>query len=220
MDYVAFLFYWGIFYKLICLIIGLIFFKKLSSNYRYLVFYIFLGIITECLGRYFGHIRHQNNLWLSSIYNLFAFILLFVVGKSFIVKSVYQKIFLGFFVIGILLWTLDISVHGMSKLLTWFSLYEYSYLLMLYLTVLFTNTLFGEKRLMELPLFWICLSMVILFSICLPYWGMFNYINEHHPELTIKLFNIKLIANSISYPMIGYSFYLIGKQSKHGVAKV
>lgn len=84
------------------------------------------------------------------------------------------------------------------------------FFLFLYLWILFTDVIFGLKKLQSQPLFWMCFSLVIFYAISLPVFATLNYMVEKDYRAAHNLYNIILVLNVARYFFAGISFYLLG----------
>jgi hypothetical protein len=210
---------WALPGKIAAIIIGLYFFSALLKPYRLFLFQVVIAMFVEILGYYLGAVKHQNNLWLFSSYNLVDLWLVGIAGRLLLKESWLKKFIVPLIIIGTILWVLDFYIRGVKEMLIWFTLYQYSILLILYL-VLLSGILFKNSNVSNQPIFWVCISILIFYSVSLPYWALFNYINTKHPELALNLFNIKKVLNFIRYPLIGVAFYLLGRQRSQSNTQV
>lgn len=80
--------------------------------------------------------------------------------------------------------------------------------LIIWSSLLLFNLEFNKKvKLIQLPIFWICTAIIILYSGVFFYNGVYNYLVDARTELAYKLRrNINLNLNFIFYILLCYSF--------------
>ena len=197
--------------KIVALTAGLMFFRYLSLPYRLMMLQVFLGMMAEVTGRYIVVRYHAHNIWL---FNYYWLIELWVVGLAGILllrNIALRRAFVGLLLIPTVLWIYCIYKNGNgihpSPALTAIG----TALVVIFITVLF-HASFNMQKLATQPVFWLCLSVIVFFSGNVPFYSLFNYIYDTDPELLKKLFNITLVLNHIRYPIVAFSFYLLGRQ--------
>lgn len=175
-----------------------------------MVVQILTAIIAESLGYYIVKAYHRPNLWLFNIYELTEFLIIaYVAGFWVQAKAMKRFIFYGV-LIGVCMWIATLMQLGINYFLTWFVIFSRAFLLLLYLWILFTNVIFGLKKLQSQPLFWMCFSLVIFYAITLPVFATLNYMVEKNYRAAHNLYNIILVLNIARYFFAGISFYLLG----------
>src|SRR5687768_5074155 len=102
--------------KVLALVLGIYYFKKLTFPYRLLLLQVLMALVCEVYGYYIGYIQHQNNIWLLNFYILFEAWLLTAVGTQFLKKSAYKKVFPGIMALFSFLWIGELVTNG---LLVW-----------------------------------------------------------------------------------------------------
>lgn len=197
--------------KIVALTTGLLFFRYLSLPYRLVMLQVFLGMMAEVAGRYIVVRYHAHNIWLFNYYWLVELWVVGLAGILLLSNIALRRAFVGLLLIPTALWIYCIYTGGNdmhpSPAITAIG----TALVAIFITVLF-HASFHTQKLATQPVFWLCLSVIIFFSGSIPFYSLFNYIYDTDPELLKKLFNITLVLNHIRYPIVAYSFYLLGRQ--------
>lgn len=201
--------------KVFAIIIAILYFNRFSKPYKLVFIQIVVAVIVESLGFYIGNIRHHHNIWLFNIYELLDFWLMTIVAKYFLNGKMYAQAIYILLFIATALWIFNCWYSGIDVVLTWYTVYDRVALLLIYLLVLFNSAIFKFDKLIDQPLFWLCFGSIIFYGVGLPTFALLNYMNANNEKLAESLFNIIKSINFLRYLFVGYSFYLIGKQSKY-----
>lgn len=200
--------------KIIALTFGVVNFRNLTIPYRVIFSQVLLALFCEVLGYYLSF-GAKHNIWLYNLYWLVGELWLMTVPGIILLRRAVLRRFLFFItIITTLIWIVKIYQHGLSKFSPFILLSIYLTTLLIYFIVLFHIALSTEEKLVKLPAFWLCLSVIIYFGCNIPYYGLYNYLESKEPKLLNQLFDITLVLNFIRYPLVAVSFYLMGRQHK------
>lgn len=198
--------------KIIALLIGFYYAKKLSKPFIYILIQIFLALIIETYGWYLSIVLSQYNVWLFNSYYLIELWLLLLCAYLLISNSLFKRIILSLLLLGTAIWASNIYIVGFNTLIIWSILFNSIAFVFSYSYILYNLIFYDDAKLIVQPKFWLCMSMIIYFACNIPLFGLLNFLVDNDMHLAKNLFWINLILNFIRYPMVAVSFYLLGKQ--------
>lgn len=210
--------YFTFFAELITIILGIGSWHKLPLPYKLIVTQVVIAFCVEATGLYIVKQYHANNLWLYSIYLLCEIWLILLAGRSFTSSQKARKLTIATVVSLTVFWIYKIISFGYDKFLTQVMLLYFVATTILYLHVAFNNAVFSGKKIVQQPLFLICVSMILCSAVPIPYFGMVNYLNEVDIQLSHTLFNINHVASIIRYWLVALAIYLYIRQAKREIA--
>jgi hypothetical protein len=186
-------------------IVGLLFFQKLSPQYiRLLVALLLITLLIEVGAVWFYKTFRIKNHW---IYNVFTPVQFFLMWSMFFRSSIsknryfiYSAILLGvFFFINIFWWQGYTMFNSYTFMLSGalITFYTLSYLANLYR---------GEEvhRFNKEPMFWVCIGILFYFPANIIVTGFIYELYKYSKDLSIRLYHINKILN-----ILMYSFFLI-----------
>lgn len=197
--------------KLITLAIGMYYFKCLPNPYKWVFFLTAIALFCECVGYYLGVRLHKPNAWLFNIYLLFD---IWMMGTAAIYlmnfkKNVYFFVaLLGYTIV----WVISVAINSINTFANFAMVFGLILLTIMYLLVLFNNSVFKKSNILTQPVFWLSLSTILYCSCDIPYFGLHNYLIIHAPRLSYKLIGINTVLDVIRYPLVAISFILLGRQ--------
>lgn len=188
---------------------------RLRFPYRLIFLLVIVAFFCEIYGYYLGIVLGTNNWWLFNCYNFVEILCMGGAGVGF----ARDKRLKALFAAGVVLCSAIGFIEFLKRPLTepaTVTMVCYSTLLtLIYLTILFANSLFSSKSVLMQPVFWICLSSIVYFSCSIPFLGLSSYLFKFYPSLASSLLMIITILNVIRYPMIGVAFYLQGQSQRN-----
>lgn len=200
--------------------VGVLFFKQLSMPYRLLLIHTLIAMVVESLGFYLGHILKQNNTWLYNIYTIVDVWLIAMIGIGL---SVSKKITKPVFIFLILLsagWIWLALINGLNELFSIFILSGALMLIVMYIHVLLSKSVFSGKKVITQPVFVLSVSIIVYYVTIIPLFGLLNYLVENDITTAKSLFSINQFANYFRYSLTGLVFYLCARQVKGNTAEL
>ena len=173
--------------KFFSLIIGGYNFKCLSLPYRLVLLLIAIGSFCEFYGYYIFKHLHKSNQWL---FNIYIIIEVWLLGMSAIYLINNHKIKKSFFlllIINTIVWIFTIASNSIYLFATISMVCGSSIITLMYIIVLYSNSLFTGEKIIKQPVFWLCISTILYFGCDIPYMGLYNYITKHLPNLGKQL---------------------------------
>lgn len=180
-----------------------------------LVIWILFLITAYILTTYqYKHGYSMNNHWLYNIAMPIELLLLTMAIRYFFNNKLinYLSIILYCIFLGVFFFQLKIS--GL------FVYFNYALAVSgLAVTILYTFILY--KKFKSDPLSWkkspeviASIGLIIYFACNVPYFSLFNYLNNHYPDLSLKLFHMitDVLAN-VRYGCLAIAFWLVRKNS-------
>ena len=200
--------------KALAIVAGAYYFRYLSMPYRLVLLQVIAAICAETTGLVIVKLYHQHNLWVFNIYDLLFEVWLMSITGYLLNRKLKRSYIISGIVIVSFIWLYGVYFDGIRVLYTPYLLAKSVLLVSVYLLVLYHIAFLRQGKLSRQPALWLSLSMILFYGGNMPYYGFFNYLNEHNPDVLSELFHIIIYTlNFIRYPMVGYSFYLLGKQS-------
>ena len=198
--------------KLFALTIGCYYFRVLPKPYKLILIVVLLATFCEGYGFYMNYYLHiKNNLWLFNLYMFFEAALLGIAAIYLVKNRRIKFIFLLLLVVNASIWCEVIHIHTVYLFASTSMITGSAILTLIYIIVLFDNSLFARNNILNQPVFWLSISNILFFGCDIPFMGLQNFLSEEMPKLGTKLVNINDILDGIRYPLVGISFLLLGK---------
>lgn len=115
-------------------------------------------------------------------------------------------------------WCYNWYTLGMVALFTKYVLAYFIAVTILFVHVALNNAIFSAKKILQQPLFLVCIAFIVSSTAPIPYFGMLNYLNEADIELSNTLYYINHIAGIIRYWLVALAIYLYIRQAKREIA--
>jgi hypothetical protein len=197
-----------------CLITGIIYFKHLPKSYR-LVFYLFLmAMLCEACGYYLAHYLHRWNWWVFNLYMQLEVWFMGCAALYLVAQRTIRIFFLSVIFFNTAVWSAEImmkTIYQPSNV----AMVCYSISLAgMYIVVLFSNSLFSKRSIIQQPIFWLAASAILYFSCIVPYMALSSFLFQRFARLAYKLHTINIVLNVLRYSLIAISFILLGRQTK------
>ncbi len=199
--------------KLFTIIVGFVFFKSILRPYKFVLCLVIIATICEMYGYYLSHI-HKPNFWLFNLYMLFEIWFMGIAAIYFVDKKNIKKLFLLLLVISSIIWLSIVISNSISTFANFALVCNSVILAVMYIIVLFKNSLFSKKNILIQPIFWVSISTIIYFSCIIPYMGLHNYLSDNMPAIAGQLMDINDVLDIVRFPLIGISFILLGRKNK------
>ncbi len=197
--------------KVLAIGVGIYTFGRLSIPFKLTLILTFVAFVAECVGYYVSHYLHSQNVWL---FNLYMLIEVWLAGATAILLLNNKKIkvlFAGLMLVHFAFWIVSIQRNGLFTFASNAMIFGCFELVLFYIIVLFSNSLFSAGGLFNQPIFWICLATILYFGCDIPVMGLYNFLAEKMPQVGGKLANINTYLDIIRYPLYGVSFLLLGR---------
>jgi hypothetical protein len=204
--------YYFIISKLLAIAAGIYYFRKLYTPYRIALFLTIIALGCEIFGYYLTTSLHRNNLWL---FNLYIPVEVWCLGIAAIYLVNNRKIkntFLVLLIINTLFWVVDLVNHSFYSLTNFAMVSGCILLTTMYITILFTNSIFSNKQTLKQPVFWLCFSTILYFAGVIPLFGLQNLLSTKLLSIGKELRYINIILDIVRYPLAGISFILLGRE--------
>ena len=200
--------------KLFALIVGGYYFRYLSRPYKLVLALIALAFFFESYGAYIISHLHHANVWLFNCYMLIDSWFMGSAAIYLVTERKIKKVFIVLLAVYSVVWFVDIGVNSLYKYANMTMVFGLIILTVIYLIVLFSNSVFTSKSMLKQPVFWVSVSTILYCACDIPYMGLYNYLLLHSPSLSLKLFYINLVLDVIRYPLAAVSFILLGRQKQ------
>jgi hypothetical protein len=122
--------------------------------------------------------------------------------------------FLTLLISNTIVWTINIIAISIYLYANISMVFNLTFLTIMFIVVLFENSLFQSKNILKQPVFWLSLSTILYCACDIPYMGLNNYLSEHSPILARQLYKINAVLDIIRYPLVAISFILLGRQKQ------
>lgn len=200
-----------IFGKILAIIIGLLYLRRLSLPYRLILIHTLLAVATETGGKYVAVELHQFNIWVFNLYWIAELWLLGIAGvmlsPNYRVKRMIPWLLIG----NSILWLSCLYRQGICTNPTTPQCISCIILVILYFSLLI-DTMLRTANVLRAPEFWLSISTILFFSCAIPIQGLYNYLIENGPGTLEKLYKIIGVMNQVRYPLVGLALYLYGSQ--------
>lgn len=200
--------------KVLVIIIGCLYYKKLTAPYKIIFFHLVFAFFTEALGICLTLIEQPNNVWLFNIYLIVELWMIGWAGQMFLQRQDIKKYIKWILCAFTIYWIINWVKHTEGYLLNTFSVLSSFFLVALYVLVFFSNLSFTRQNMFSNPLFYICVSCLLYFACFIPLLGLFNYLAQTNKKMASNLYAINLALNYIRYGLVGVAFYLCGTQAQ------
>lgn len=165
--------------EVICLVAGLVFYKKLSPYYiKWFVPFIFITVLVELPTNFNWIIFKGNNLWFYNIFTSCEFLFYFIIFYHAISNPRWKKLLLYLFPAYIIVALVNILfIQGIYKFHT-ISYRIASVIIIFYCFLYFKQLLSNdiEENILRIPFFWICAGLLIFYAGFFLYFCAFDYI--------------------------------------------
>jgi hypothetical protein len=199
--------------KILAIIVGLFFWRRLALPYRLVFFQVIIAMITEIVGRYIAYILHKHNLWLFNYYWVIDMWMAGIVGYMLVKNQTVKNSIPWLLGIATIVWLINILKQGIDIHPTWAMCIISITIVIIYFPIII-NSLFSNDKIISSPEFWLSFSLILFFGCSIPLYGVYNYLYETNPLMLKQLFNIIKTLNFIRYPLIALAFYLYAHQQK------
>lgn len=184
------------------LIIGLILFRYLNKPQKILLYLIIFGSSVELVSL----TTNMQNLWVYNIFDIVEFTLLMLMFKLIIFESQLKNIFIPLIITNILIRVLLVflDVDSIYNIKSYFTLITNAIIIILSMRELLAISLKGQKLLLQNPLFWILISLLIYFATTI-FVNFISFLVE--AEKLYSIYIIHSIANLLANMFFTYAFY-------------
>lgn len=113
----------------------------------------------------------------------------------------------------LLVFGLEVCFFGFTDFLN-YTLVAESLILTVF-SLLFLYRLFNtnDQKVFSEPLAWFSLGFIIYYACCIPYFSLFDFLNQYYPHLSTVLYeSINNVLVNIRYLCVSYGFWLIARQ--------
>jgi hypothetical protein len=197
----------------IAFIIGLIYFKRFSSELKTLFYFVAFGVLTETYTKLHSHFIMKNTMPIGHFYFPMAFIILGIfymqVLKDFI-KPAYILIVTTAFVTYSIINTLFIqSLHEYANIVGSIG----ALIIFLFAVAYFTKVMVEAKitKLSHEPLIWINTAILIYYTGNFFYHSLYNLRLQASLEMAILAVKVFAVFNILFYLIIGIGFLKVVK---------
>lgn len=197
--------------KVVALIFGVYFWKKLDLGYKVLLAQVLFAFIAEAAGKILS-VKYYPNAWVFNIYMLIEFLLLSIAASLFITR--FKKIVIVIISCFVIAWVLQAYNSGLTKLFNWLFVLSSLGITVMYAAILFMHGMFTKRHFYSDPLFLVCVSIVVFFACIIPLFGLLNYLIKDDIIIAKKLYLINVGASIFRYSLVAIAFYLYGRQAK------
>ena len=206
MDSIALL-KWGLnLTELLACIAGFLHWKKLRTTYwKWFPFYLAIIFITELTAKYFLYGMNRPDLN-GKLYLYFGipvqFLFFFWLFKQYYQQtSIRNWPYIGA-VCYVISWVIDLVCFTQSRL--WFMSFSYTIgniILLLFILTFFIRTIRSDEilRIRQDIMFWTCLGLLTFYLGTLPFFGLYNTLNEKYPRIFDLYWYIQLGLDYLMY---------------------
>lgn len=199
-------------------LIGLYYWKSLSSAYRFVLSQTICAFTFESIGTYLTFVAHIPNAFIYNIYLLLELLFLSVGGAHFISRLYRKYVYAGLGVVTVF-WIFNVIVGSFFELFNWLFVGSSILLVVLYSIVLFQQVVFKKIKIKLQPVFYLCLSVIFYFTSVVPLFGLINYLMKSNMLYANKLYYINLSLAVLRYALVAIAFYLYGSQARRGYVR-
>ena len=129
-------------------------------------------------------------------------------------KDIVKKVFFILLIINTIVWACVVVNNSIYSFATISMVCGCCLVTLMYISVLFNNSLFNGGSIIKQPVFWLSLSTILYFGCDIPFMGLHNYLVEHMLRLATQLTNINTVLDIIRYPLVAISFILLGRRKQ------
>jgi hypothetical protein len=198
--------------KVFAIITGLYFFRSLTRAYRLTLLLTLVATIVEVVGYYLHAQLRQNNVWLFNYYMIFEVWMLGLASLYLVKNKTVQISFVALLLLDTAVWIHTIATNPITVFASFPMVCGCIALTVIYLVVLLSNSLFSQNKILNQPIFWLCIANILYFSCDIPVMGLHNFLYKTSPSIANKLSIINTVLDIVRYPLVGVSFLMLGRQ--------
>ena len=200
--------------KFFALFIGTYKFKYLPLPYKLILLLIVIGSFCEFYGYYIFKYAHKPNAWLFNLYMIVEVWLLGIAAIYLTSNKTIKNIFLSLLILNSIAWITIITTNSIYVFANVSMVCGCSIITVMYIVILYSNGLFSGEKILNQPIFWLCISTILYFGCDIPYMGLHNYITKHLPGMAKQFDYINATLDIIRYPLVAISFILLGRRKQ------
>jgi len=199
--------------KILTLVVGWYYFKYLPTPYKLIFYLTAVALCSEGYGFYIANILREPNGWLFNSYILLE-VWLSGIAAIKLMNLKTKNIFFILLGIQTLFWTISVLRGSIYVFANFALVLGLIMLTLMYLIVLFSNSVFNSNDILKQPVFWLSISTVLYCACDIPYFGLHSYLISNSPRLAHRLIYINTVLDVIRYPLVAISFILLGRQKQ------
>ncbi|MCW3086428.1 MAG: hypothetical protein JWP12_3794 [Bacteroidetes bacterium] len=177
----------------------------------WVVFYLFSYVVTGI--QKYQHIEHLNDHWVMNIHIFFETFLLSLAAYFYFSNKKIKNLIMLLFLFFSLFYCFRFVLNGIMEFDGYVVVVESMCVTTMYLLIMYQSFSGNNTNIIESVEFWACIGIVIYFSCCVPYFGLFNYLNIHYLKLSAFLYHVitDVLAN-VRYFSLALAFWLIRRK--------
>jgi len=199
--------------------VGIFYYRLVNGFYRLLfiqlISWLFLYVLSYMVTEYQrSKGMSQNNQWVFNLQILFETTLLLFAANLFFQNKFAKRMLMFTWVLFLLFYASRIVAGNFFE----FDVASYSVesilIIVVYTLILFTS--FYEVFTIEVrkPEVWASTGLILYFGCNLPYFSLFNFLNNNYPEMSETLHkHVTDVFSNVRYLMLAIGFILVSKTS-------
>lgn len=214
MDMIA-LIKWGLnLFELLACITGFLYWNKIQRTYwKWFPVYLAIIVVTELAGKYLLYDLSRPDLN-GNLYLYFGiplqFLFFFWLFGQYYSRSGMKRLPLVGACCYVLCWILDIIYFNETSTTWWFRSFSYTVgnVILLLLIIGFFSRIIRSDEILQIKsnlMFWVCVGLLTFYLGTLPFFGLYNTLNEKHPHIFDVYWYIQI---GLDYLM--YLFFMAG----------
>lgn len=202
--------------KALVIFFGMYYNDALPRPFRLLLFHAFIALFIELTGLWLTKVGIHNNTVLFNLFNLADAWLMSSVAHMMLAGAKYKQMVRYVMILISFFWAYRMYDQGTERYLNLYMAVYSAFLVVIYIQVLYDNSLFKKEYMYQQPVFLICVAMMIDYGCCIPVFGTLNHFIKTDMNVAQDLLYISHVANTVRYVLIAIGFYLYAHQANRG----
>lgn len=203
-------------FVLVAIICGLLVYKHADGFNRVLFIHLLSYSLLYALGYLVTEYQQSrgeplNNHWVFNLNILTETSLLTLAAFKYFEKGIKRRIVAGTFFAFIVIYAIQILQKGIFVFSVLSFIVESLAMTAVYSLVLYDCLKERKISTWRNPVFWAVLGMLIYFACNLPYFSLFNYLNENHIKLSKLLIHVTETLANVRYICVAIGFLVLYK---------
>lgn len=196
--------------EILAFLVGTFFAKRFTWPYKLIYLQVALVTLVEIAGYYIKK-EASTNAWIFNLYLPLDCGILLLAAYGFLKERFKPAGFFIAYSIYSIIWTVGIA--NSSKSFAFASMIaDATILVVAYLMVLYYSAMSYHGNIMKLPIFWICLGIILYYGCAIPFFSMYQFLTSLSKDDKHKMYFILQVLNNIRYIFTTLSFILLRRQ--------
>lgn len=202
--------------ELLAILSGVYALQSLSLPYKLMLLQVVLSITHDLGAWLITHILLMNS---NLVFNIYVHVELWIIGYAcvlFINTKFAQRLILGSILAITIYGLISTYIKGIFVFNNWLIVITALFFIVVFILLLFHNSVFTAKKAYAQPLFLIAVSVILYCATIIPLFGLYGYLVKNDVQVIDKLFSINRFGLILRYSLVAIAFYLYARQAKRG----